>query len=92
MTTFPPAQLVTWPVGGVHGGDGDADSGGAEEGDGELREVGDDHAEDVALLGAHPQEAAAKLLDHAVRHLVRVLASVETAYLNIVLEIELIKL
>ena len=75
-------NLLTRSVGGVHGGDGDADSRGAEEGDGELGEVGDDHAEDVALLGPHPQEAAAKLLDHRVRHLVRVLAPVETAYLN----------
>ena len=75
-------NFVTRSVGGVHGGDGDADSRGAEEGDGELGEVGDDHAEDVALLGPHPQEAAAKLLDHRVRHLVRVLAPVETAYLN----------
>ena len=76
------SRLLTRSVCGVHGGERDADAGGAEEGDGELREVGDDHAEDVALLGPHPQEAAAKLLDHRVRHLVRVLAPVETAYLN----------
>ena len=36
------SRLLTRSVCGVHGGERDADAGGAEEGDGELGEVGDD--------------------------------------------------
>lgn len=75
-------SFILLPVGGVHGGEGDSDPGGAKEGDGELGDVGHDHAEHVALLGAHAQQRGAELLRHVVRHVVRVLAARHAANLE----------
>ena len=62
-------------VGGVDGGDGQAGPDTAQEGDGELRDVGEEKGHHVGLLGSHPAESRAELDGRVPGHLVGVLAA-----------------